>query len=271
MNDGYQIRAQNPRFALGLALGLSLVLLLTAGCSKDVMLFEDVPPANELYEKGVRQLNGRRILGIYTWVNYNKAIETFQTIIDNYPYSEYETEAQLRIADAYFRDHRYDEALSYYRDFGDLHPQNPKVPYTILRSALCHYNQISSIDRDQTPTREALKYLEMLTSRYPYDPETRKGEIILQQLRTQLADNMMEIGDFYLRRTQYQSAAMRYRTVLDDYPGLGMDAESLFKLGICYENMKRTDEALRLYHVVLENFSSSKMAEQAAERIARAE
>ena len=111
----------------------------------------------------------------------------------------------------------------------------------------------------------------MLTSRYPYDPETRKGEIILQQLRTQLADNMMEIGDFYLRRTQYQSAAMRYRTVLDDYPGLGMDAESLFKLGICYENMKRTDEALRLYHVVLENFSSSKMAEQAAERIARAE
>jgi len=35
--------------------------------------------------------------------------------------------------------------------------------------------------------------------------------------------------------------------------------------------MKRKDEALRLFHVVLENFSNSKMAKQAAERIASAE
>jgi len=271
MVDARKKTRSRPIQPRNLALGFLLSLGLVLGCAKDPMLFEDVPPAKELYQKGLSQLEGTRILGLYTWVNYNKAIETFQTIIDNYPYSEYETEAQLKIADAYYQDARYDEALSYYRDFGDLHPQNPKVPYTVLRSALCHYKQISSIDRDQTSTREALKYLEILSSRYPYDPETRKGEIILQQLRTQLANNMMEIGDFYLKRTQYQSAAMRYRTVLDEYPGLGMDAESLFKLGICYENMKRKDEALRLFHVVLENFSDSKMAKQAAERIASAE
>ena len=264
---------RSPRFlsALALTLGLMAAVELGVGCAKDPMVFEDVAPAKELYQKGLDQLKGRRILGIYPWINYSKAIETFQSIIDNYPYSEYETEAQLKIADAYFSDGRYDEALSYYRDFGDLHPHNPKVPYTVLRSALCHYKQISSIDRDQTATHEAIKYLEALSTRYPYNPESRKGEVILQQLRTQLADNMMEVGDFYLRRTQYQSAAMRYRAVLDEYPGLGLDAEALFKLGICYEHMKRIDEALRLYHVVLENFSSSKLAEQAAERIARAE
>ena len=180
-------------------------------------------------------------------------------------------EAQLKIADAYFDDGSYDEALSYYRDFADLHPQNPRVPYTVLRSAVCHYNQIKSINRDQTSTKEALKYLEILSTRYPYEPETREGEIILQQLRTRLADNMMEIGDFYMVRTQYQSAANRYRAVLDEYPGLGLDSEALYKLAICYEHMKRTDEALRLYHVVLENFGDSSNAEWAAERISRAE
>jgi outer membrane protein assembly factor BamD len=242
-----------------------------SGCSKDAPEFEDVPPADELYAEGLRRLEGRNILGVYNYVNYGKAISTFQTIIDNYPYSEYEVEAQLRIADAYFDEGSYDEALSYYRDFGDLHPQNPKVPYTILRSALCHYNQIRSINRDQTPTREALKYLELLSTRYPYDPETREGEVILQQLRTRLADNMMEIGDFYMKRTQYQSAATRYRRVIDEYPGLGLDAEALFKLGICYEHMKRTDEALRLYHVVLENFSESRYSWRARERISGTE
>lgn len=246
-------------------------MALNFSCSKDAPIFDDVAPANELYEEGLEQLNGRNILGVYTWVRYDRAIETFQTIIDNYPYSKYEVEAQLKVADTYFAKGSYDEALSYYRDFGDLHPQNPKVPYTILQSALCHYNQIKSIDRDQTPTREALKYLEQLSTQYPYASETRKGENILQQLRTRLADNVMEVGDFYLKRTQYQSAALRYRSILDDYPGLGLDAESLYKLAICYEHIKRTDEALRLYHVVLENFGASKYAEQAAERIAKAE
>jgi outer membrane protein assembly factor BamD len=249
-----------------LALGVGL-----PSCSKDGADFEEVPPADELYAEGLRRLEGRNILGLYTHVNYGKAIETFQAIIDNYPYSEYEVEAQLRIADAYFDEGSYDEALSYYRDFGDLHPQNPKVPYTVLRSALSHYNQIKSINRDQTSTKEALKYLELLSTRYPYDPETREGEVILQQLRTRLANNMMEIGDFYMKRLQYQSAATRYRRVIDEYPGLGLDAEALFKLGICYEHMKRIDEALRLYHVVLENFGESRFSWRARERISGTE
>ena len=35
------------------------------------------------------------------WVNYDDAIEKFQAIIDNYPYSEYAVLAELAIADAY--------------------------------------------------------------------------------------------------------------------------------------------------------------------------
>jgi len=252
-----------------LALLASLASL--PSCSKKTPDFEDVPPADELYAKGLEQLKGKRIMGVYTWVNYGKAIETFQTIVDNYPYSEYEIEAQLKIADAYFDDASYEEALSYYRDFADLHPQNPRVPYTILRAAQCHYNQISSINRDQTTTKEALRYLEQLSTLYPYEPETREGEILLQQLRTRLADNMLEIGDFYMKREQYQSAATRYRAVIDEFPGLGLDSEALFKLGICYEYMKREDEALRLYHVVLENFGDTRHAALAAERIAGTE
>jgi outer membrane protein assembly factor BamD len=266
-------RFELPRRALRPLLLVCLALpslLLASGCNKEPE-FEDVPPADELFAKGLKQLEGRNILGVYTYVNYGKAISTFQAIVDNYPYSEYEVEAQLKIADAYFDDGSYEEALSYYRDFGDLHPQNPRVPYTVLRSALCHYQRIEATNRDQTATHEALKYLELLSTRFPYANETRQGEVILQQLRTRLAENMMEIGDFYLKRTQYQSAATRYTRVLDDYPGLGLDSKALLKLGICYQHMKRVDEALRLYHVVLENFGDTREAELAAERIAGTE
>jgi outer membrane protein assembly factor BamD len=249
--------------------GVLLLALAAPGCRKKDPSFEDVPPANELYDEGLKRLEGRNILG-YRWINHGKAIESFQAIIDNYPYSSYEIDAELQIADAYYASKRYEEALSYYRDFAELHPQHPKVPYTILRSALCHYEQIESIDRDQTNTRAAMRILEDLLGRYPYTPETKQGEVILFELRTRLAENVMEIGDFYLKREQYQSAATRYRSVLDGYPGLGLDAEALFKLGLCYEHLKLEDEALRLYHVVLENFRNTQLAAKAAERIAEA-
>jgi outer membrane protein assembly factor BamD len=243
-------------------------LLLAAACATRTPSFEDVPPADELYQEGLETLEGRRILGVIPWTSYDKAIESFQAIIDNYPYSEYTVKAELRIADAYFEDGRYEEALSYYRDFGDLHPQHEKVPYTLLRSALCHYERIRSVDRDQTPTREAQQYLERLISRYPYAPETREGEQVLRELRTRLAENVIDVGDFYLERQDYQAAAERYRMLLDVYPGLGLDAEALFKLGVAYQNMKRTDEALRLFHVVLENYRDTDLAMAAAEYIA---
>ena len=246
-----------------------LVALGVVGCKKKEPAFEDVPPAEDLWAEGMRRLEGRNILG-YKWINYGKAIESFQAIVDNYPYSDFEIEAELKIADSYFKDKRYEEALSYYRDFAELHPQHEKVPYTVLRSALCHYEQIESIDRDQTNTRAALEILEELLRRFPYSPETKEGEIILFELRTRLAENVMEIGDFYLVREQHQSAASRYRTVLDEYPGLGLDAEALYKLGLCYEHMKLEDEALRLYHVVVENFRNTPLAAKAAERIAHA-
>jgi len=247
-----------------------VAVALLAGCASDTPDFEDVAPADELYAEGLDRLQGFNVLWIYRWVNYTKAIETFQSIIDNYPYSDYAVDAELQIADAYFKDERYDEALSYYRDFGDLHPQNERVPYTILRSALCHYEQISSINRDQTSTKEALHYLETLLRNYPYAPETTRGEALLHELRTRLAKNVLQTGDFYLTRLEFQSAAERYRGVLNSYPGLGYDAEALFKLGVCYENLKREDEALRLFHVLVENFMDTRYATAAGNHIAAA-
>ena len=184
-----------------LALALIAALgLLSASCATETVSFEDVPPADELYAEGLQILEGWNILWVYTWVNYNKAIETFQAIIDNYPYSDYAVKAELQIADAYFSDGRWDEALSYYRDFGDLHPQNPRVPYTILRSALCHYERVRSPNRDQRPTREALAHLDKVMSTFPYTPEAEEAELLWRELRTRLGKRVMMIADFYMKR-----------------------------------------------------------------------
>ena len=89
--------------------------------------------------------------------------------------------------------------------------------------------------------------------------------MLWRELRTRLGNHVMQIGDFYLDREEYQSAANRFRTVLDQYPGLGLDPEALYKLGVCYERMNLNDEATQIFQVILDNYRDTEVAESAAE------
>jgi outer membrane protein assembly factor BamD len=248
-----------------------LCLWCLSGCKSPPPTFEEAPPADELYAEGLELLKGHRILRLIPWVNHGKAIETFQAIIDNYPYSDYAVLAELKIADAYFDDEKYEEALSYYRDFSDLHPQRPEVPYTIWRSALCHERRKHAANRDQTPTREAIVYLDRLLLKYPYSEYAAEAEELWRSLRRQLAENVVGIGNFYMKRQEWESAAERYRMLLNEYPGLGFDAETLYRLGVCYWEMNRKQEAERIFQSIVQNFEDNEFAAKAEKRIASEE
>jgi outer membrane protein assembly factor BamD len=245
----------------------AFALVMTTACSSPPPAFDDVPPAEDLYEEALEILKGNSWLFFRT-TNYVAAIEKLQSIIDNYPYSDVAVLAELKIADAYFDDRRYDEALSYYRDFADLHPQHEKVPYTIFRSALCRERQMHAANRDQTATRDALLHLDRLLAKYPHSPEAREAEIMWRDLRTHLAENVSEIAEFYLKREEYESAAERYRSLLNEYPGLGLDAEALYNLGVCYLEMRRIEESERIFQSIVQNYRDSEYASSAAKRIA---
>ncbi len=248
---------------------LSLALLVAWGCASPPPSFDEIPPAEELYQQGLETLEGRRILGVYRHVDYTAAIETFQAIIDNYPYSDYAVLAELKIADGYFDDGKYEEALSYYRDFGDLHPRNEKVAYTVLRAALCHKQRVKSPNRDQTATRDALVFLDQLLSKYPHSDYAERAEVMWRDLRMRLALQIRSIGDFYLGQHEYQSAAERYRSLLNEYPGLGLDAETLYKLGVCYQKLNRGDEAALIFQAIVQYYGRSSVAEDAQRQMAR--
>ena len=250
---------------------LPAALLALSGCAATQPPepeLAELPAADVLYGQGVSLLeNQKTILWLIDTTPYQKAIDKFQEVVDNYPYSEFAVAAELKIADSYFEQKKWDEALSYYRDFAELHPEHEKVPYTIYRTALCHAKKSSPADRDQTATREALASLDQLMTRYPTAPETRDAETLWKELRTKLGTHVLGIGDFYWKRDEYQSAAGRYRQVLDEFPGLGLDAEALYKLGLCYTHMNRDDEARRIFEVILENYEDTDVARAAQDQI----
>lgn len=247
---------------------LPAALSLACASTPEVSGFEEVPPADELYATGLEALEGFDFLGIYHYVDYEGAIEIFQSIVDNYPYSEYAVESEIRIADAYFDDTKYDEALSYYRDFADLHPQHEKVPYAIYRAALCHERQVRESYRDQTPTREAIVFLDRLLLSHPHSEYAKKAEPLWRDLQIRLAEHDEGIADFYRKRGEYEAASERYRSLLNEFPGLGLDDRVLYKLGECYTALRRLDEADRIYRTIVVHYADSRYAFEAKKRIA---
>jgi len=246
------------------------VLALCAGvsCKTQEALFEEVPAAEQLWAEGTEMLKGRSILGVYTYVDYEGAIEKFQKIVDNYPNSDYAIRSELAIADAYFSNEKYDEALTYYRDFSDLHPQHEKVPYTLWQAAQCHERRALAPGRDQAATRDALVFLDRLLLKHAHSSYAQPAEEMWRNLQTRLATNVEQIADFYYHRGEFEAASERYRALLNDFPGLGFDPRVLWKLGECYAELQRTDEADRIFRTIVTHYSDTEFAARARRQMA---
>jgi outer membrane protein assembly factor BamD len=268
---GYQRRNRpepvRPALLRSSLLGVGAGLALACASSPPPPTFEELPSAEELYERGQEQMaDGSGGFWLFSG-DYTDTIETFQDIIDNYPYSEQAVLAHLAIGDAYFKQEKYEEAISYYRDFVELHPEHERVPYAMYQTVMSYYKQSRDSSRDQTATQEALTHLDRLLARFPNSQYGQEGEALWKELRTRLGEHTMKVADYYYDRDEYGSAAERYRLLLDQYPGLGLDAEALYKLGVCYQRMNRTEEAQKIFQVILDNYKGTDVAEAAADLV----
>ena len=100
----------------------------------------------------------------YAARDYEEAIAAYKKVKESYSSPELTTQAELKIADAHFENKSYIEAAAAYEDFRKLHPSNPRAPYALYRAGLSHYHQITGIDTDQTPVKNAVVTLQSFLS-----------------------------------------------------------------------------------------------------------
>ena len=179
-----------------------------------------------LYESGYSR---------YQDSDYKEAIESFQRLREEYPLSKFAIMAELGIADSYFSKKEYAEAEMYYSDFMNLHPTNENLPYVMYQLGMCHYKQMSGVDRDQTETLKAKKEFERLISRFPSSKFAFMSERKLRDCRKRLGEHEFYVGHFYFKIKKYKAALTRFETVAREYPDLGMD----YKLSYFLHETKR--------------------------------
>ena len=188
---------------------------------------------NELMREGVESFNSR---------NYKKAIDRFQTIKDQYPFSTYVLLAELKIADAYYNRKEYAEAIFAYEDFIKLHPRNEAVTYALFQVGMCYYKQMRSIDRDQDITRKAVAEFQRLIKTYPDSPFKIRAENRLSICLQNLAKHEVYVGKFYYKMGDYKAAKARFEGVLKNFPDLGQYNEAFQYIKNCNKQNAKQEQ-----------------------------
>lgn len=228
---------------------------------------KEPPPVDELFKQAEENYNGRETVWgklvrktagedskLYKkgWLikrkNETRALEQYQQIVDNYPFSKHAAIAQLRVADCNYALENWEEARINYELFLKLYPKSPEVPGAMLRLGNCHYEQMQKPGRDQDQTNQAVLTYTDLLARFPEAPEAAEAKTKLTECRTLQARHELIVADFYFKRKDYWAAAARYRGVWQVFSGLGFDARSQFMEGSCYESLGKTDRATELYN-----------------------
>lgn len=203
--------------------------LLLAGCAwfGDEKLEK---PAADLIQDGIEAYEDGR---------YQQAIKNFEQLKDWYPFSKYAILAELKIADAHYRLKQYPEAIQAYEEFEQLHPRNEAIPYVIYQIGRCYYDQIDSVDRDQTPAQKALETFQRLMRQHPEDGHAVKARSHIQVCLKSLAGHEFYVGMYYYKAERYEAARHRFLTVLTQYPDTGTHYRALILLADCEAMLAR--------------------------------
>ena len=202
----------------------------------------------ELYNNGIDALNDKR---------YATAINQFDAIEQNFPYSSWAMNAQLMHGYGEYLQNHYTEAVGALDRYVQLHPASSNAPYAYYLRALSYYEQIADIQRDQKGTEQAMTALQEVVNRYPDTAYARDARLKIDLCRDHLAGKEMEIGRWYQRQKLYAAAIGRFQRVVDDYQTTNHTPEALHRLTEIYLTLGMTDQAKRTAAVLGYNYPGS--------------
>jgi len=230
-----------PFLALALLAGLS-------GCSNPPPPeIPDTPP-EQLYNEGANALDQG---------NVKDAAQLFEEMQKQHPYSALEPQAEIMAAYSYYRGDKYDDAITALNHFIELHPGNKNAPYAYYLKALCYYEQIQDVRRDQKNTELALDALNEVVNRFPTTAYARDARLKIDLTRDHLAGKEMDIGRYYEGQKLYGAAINRFRTVVEKYQTTSHTPEALERLTECYLALGVNEEAQTAAAVLGYNYPGS--------------
>ena len=196
--------------------------------------------------------------------NWELSNELFGEIKRKYAYSRYARLAELRLADANYRQEKFSEAISGYKEFVHDHPNDPEVPYARYRVAKGEFDSVSQSimlppleERDLASVNDALATLRNYLSDYPGSEHNDELHYMLDVVLGLLARHELYVARYYLNSGRFDAAVMRCEYALKSLKNSGLEPEGLVLLGEIYMKQKRKKDARDVLTRLLSEYPES--------------
>lgn len=201
--------------------------------------------------------------------NTLQAAALFDEVERQHPYSPWARRAQLMSAFSYYIARDYNKSIQNAQRFLSIHPGNKDAPYAYYLIALCYYEQISDVNRDQKITEQAQTALREVNRRFPQTEYAADARLKLDLVADHLAGKEMEIGRHYQKMGMWLAADMRFRNVVEKFDTTSHTPEALFRLTESSLALGVPQEAVKYAAVLGANYPGSEWYEKAFKLIGK--
>ena len=198
---------------------------------------------------------------------YKVAAALFDEVERQHPYSDWARRAQVMGAFSNYMNRDYNKAIEGAQRFLSIHPGNRDAPYAYYLIALCYYEQIADVDRDQKITQQALDALTEVQRRYPQTEYAADARLKVDLVNDHLAGKEMQIGRFYERSGRWLAAQIRFQIVIDKYQTTSHTPEALYRLTETNLALGIPSEAKKYAAVLGANYPGSEWYQKAYDLI----
>ncbi|MEW5801812.1 MAG: tetratricopeptide repeat protein [bacterium] len=176
-------------------------------------------------------------LGAYKDGFYDLAIDQFSQLLRVYPDCPKAPYAQFRIAEAYFKQKKYNQAILHYQRLLDRYPQKSEL----LDKALYRMGQTSFFKGEY---EKAGSFYQRLLSGYPDSELT--------------ADALFWSAESNSQAGAWKEALSPYQKFLGKYPGHSHAAEAQYGLGLAYLKLRDYGRAIKTFRELMDKHPKNK-------------
>lgn len=162
----------------------------------------------------------------------DKAVEIFQAITEDGPFSEFGELAQYKLGLAHLALHDYEPAVTAFEQLISRHPESALVDDARFQIAQASLKGTFAPEYDQAPTDLAMRELETFVREYPESELAASAATRLTELKERRAEHEFQVAQFYERRKRPAAARIYYENIAAHFADTAWASKAVTRLGL---------------------------------------
>ena len=192
--------------------------------------------------------------------DYKSALNEFENLLLNYPFSDLAVKSEITSAYSLYEDNQIEKAIDKLNSFIEMNPTGELTIYAHYLLGMCYYIQTSQKGRDASLSLKAINYFQIIESKYPNSKYAKNAKLKILYLKNRLAENELAVGKFYLKKNASGSAIKRFKVILEKFQNTSVIPETLYRLSEALLITGLKEEAQKSIAILNYNFPKNEWA-----------